>query len=58
MCLADLKLPPDYTAMQVVAVHAYFLTYGKKFIQQWDKQGSQNLWGPHAPDDPDLLRPK
>lgn len=47
--------------MQIVAVHAYFLTYGKQFIQQWEKQGPQMLWGPQAPQAPydqDLLKPK
>lgn len=57
-CLEGFMLPTDYTAMQIVAVHAYLLTFSPQFVQLWDKQGVHNLLGPHSPDESDLLRPK
>lgn len=57
-CLEGFLLPEDYTIMQLAAVHAYFLTYSDQYVKLWERQGPQNLWGPHAPEDMDHLKPK
>lgn len=59
--MEGLPLPSDYTAMQVVAVHAFLLTYGPQHVKQWEDEGMKHIWGPEVsmtPEDSDHLRPK
>lgn len=47
--------------MQIIAAHAYRLTYEHRYVKQWDTHGAQAIWGPNAhssPEDTSYLQPK
>ena len=53
--------------MQVVARHAYALTYEREYVEQWEEQLGQGMWGGKGPEthedgedgeDREVLRPR
>ena len=41
--------------MQVVARHAYAMTFEKEFVEQWEEQLSRGMWGGKGPETHELL---